>query len=73
MTTIEAITFAAQVVINSEIQMGDGSILIVERVTAKSWSGTLINSNRRVLDSNTHLSFSTLTNPHYNKNIKLLK
>lgn len=71
MTTIEALSFAAQVQVGSKIEMGFNSILEVTEVRKSCFYGKIYIGGKMRSES-VSLSFETLLNPHYNKNIKIL-
>ena len=72
MTTLEAVQLAGQIQIGSQI-VGNYQTLVVTKITAKRVYGY----DKKWFDksgkkSEAAMDFSTLLNPHYNKNIKVI-
>ncbi len=70
MTTFQAIQFAAKVQIGTEIEMGRNCTLTVSEIGDKAFKGVL-KIGGKLVDNQCFLSFETLTNPHYNQNLKV--
>ena len=72
MTTLEQIKFASKIKIGTEIK-GYGMTLIVQEITDKRIKGyskeQFIKHGKKVELS---LEYSTIMNPHYNKNLSIV-
>jgi hypothetical protein len=73
MTTLEAVQFAAQIQVGTKIQGYGGQVMIVTEITKKYIKG--ISEYAKVKynkESEMILSYETLLNPHYNKDLKII-
>jgi len=71
MTTAQQIQFAASVQIGTQIEMGNDSVLTVTEIGKHSFVGTLKVKGRQINDE-CLLTFQTISNPHYNKNLRII-
>jgi len=73
MTTQEQIKFAANVTIGTEILGHGKQILVVEKITKYGFEGYSKKwFEKSGQKGNLVLSFETIANPHYNKDLKIL-
>jgi len=70
MTTLEAIKFSASVTIGTRIK-ANGMILVVKEISNDAFIGVAEYKGKERKDSMS-LSFATLLNPHYCKDIQIL-
>jgi hypothetical protein len=71
MTTSQQIQFAASVQVGMQIEMGNDSVLTVTKIGKHSFVGTLKVKCRQINDEYL-LTFQTISNPHYNKHLRIL-
>jgi len=74
MTTLQQIQFAAQVQIGNEIKGYGNFSMIVTAVTKHGFKGysKYLFEKYGKKEETVYLSFETIANPHYNKNLQII-
>jgi len=73
LTPLEIVKLAASIVIGSRVSGYAGQVLVVTEVTKHGFKGySEYRFETYGKKGEVYLSYETLTNPHYNKNLKVL-
>ena len=74
MATLEIVKLAASIMIGSRVKGYGGSVLVVTKLTKHGFLGYSEYKYEKFgkKDESVYLSYETLMNPHYNKNLEVL-
>ena len=73
MTTLEIVKLAASIQVGTNLQGYGNQVLVVEEINKNGFKGySKYAFDKYGKKSTTYLSYETLMNPHYNKDIKVL-